>query len=260
MKNKWFMLSIAILLIGGLFTMHGQPDFGMYAKKTTTYSLSDMAELAVRLGSIDSFDRRGDVVCLDDFETAVLKWSVSTHDGESAGVDTTYPKSGNQDCKLALVDQAGSFVIMNKGFTLLPSSRIGAEISFAVPDSNTYFYLTLYLEDGTKLHTSKIKVDFDGGTLSYYGSDGNEHIFATGLKFTSEAYAFHTIKVVVDFSTDKYVRCLYAGVEYDLSTYSLYTAGHVVAPYIYASIQLQPRVQAVAYIYIDDFILTQNEP
>jgi hypothetical protein len=254
------MLSIAILLIGGLFTMHGQPDFGMYAKKTTTYSLSDMAELAVRLGSIDSFDRRGDVVCLDDFETPVLKWSVLTHDGESAGVDTTYPRSGNMDCKLALVDQAGSAIIMTKGFTLLPSSRVGMEISFTKPDTDTYLVIGLYKEDGANYHLGRMIIDFNAGTITCYASDDQEHIFASGLKFTAEAYAYHTIKFVVDFNTDEYVRCIYAGVEYDLSGYSLNKTGHIVPPFIYAFIELLERVQGVNEIYIDDFILTQNEP
>ncbi|GAI49683.1 unnamed protein product, partial [marine sediment metagenome] len=53
----------------------GQPDYGSSAVKEVAGTLADMGELAARLSSIVEYDRRGDVVYLDDFEEPVLKWS-----------------------------------------------------------------------------------------------------------------------------------------------------------------------------------------
>jgi len=52
---------------------HGTPDWGVTASKKTIYSLHDMGELAVRLGSIVSFDRRGDVIFSDSFQNGLGK-------------------------------------------------------------------------------------------------------------------------------------------------------------------------------------------
>ncbi|GAI56753.1 unnamed protein product, partial [marine sediment metagenome] len=53
---------------------HGQPDFGMYQIAKTIYRLADMGELAVRLGSIVTHDRRGDVIWMDNFDSGIAKW------------------------------------------------------------------------------------------------------------------------------------------------------------------------------------------
>ena len=55
----------------------GQADFGQYAVKEVSASISDMGEVAARLGSIDIYDKRGDVVFFDNFEGAFLRWNRS---------------------------------------------------------------------------------------------------------------------------------------------------------------------------------------
>jgi len=57
---------------------HGQPDYGMYTLANTIYRLTDMGELAARLGSINTYDRRGDVIFLDSFESGLTAWSPSS--------------------------------------------------------------------------------------------------------------------------------------------------------------------------------------
>ena len=64
---------------------HGHPDYGGAAPLATVYTLQDLAELAARLGSIDVFDRRGNVLLLDDFESGIKKWLFGGTGSYSAG-------------------------------------------------------------------------------------------------------------------------------------------------------------------------------
>ncbi|GAH95398.1 unnamed protein product, partial [marine sediment metagenome] len=41
--------------------MRGQPDYAALAPKEIAASISDMGEVAARLGSIVTYDKRGDV-------------------------------------------------------------------------------------------------------------------------------------------------------------------------------------------------------
>lgn len=238
----------------------GQPDYGMYAPQIITANLSDMAELAARLGSIDIFDRLGKVICLDGFESPVLSWDTVELNGATVVLDSTYIKSLAQGVKLSVANQASSRAAIMKGFALPLSDRIGCELGFSVPDTNTYLDLILEKYDGTNLHSTQIRLDFNGGNLIYYDENGLPQNFATGVKFSTETYIYHPIKFAVDFETDNYIRCVYGGVSYDLSSYSLESSSDNTAPYIAIGIWLTQRVQAAASIYIDDFILTQDEP
>ena len=63
------------------------PDWGLRGGKATVFPLTDMAELAARLRSIDVYDRAGDVIALDDFQSGIDQWE---HSGSGSGKNTTF--------------------------------------------------------------------------------------------------------------------------------------------------------------------------
>ena len=238
----------------------GQPDFGAYAATAKLAGMSDMAELAVRLGSLVAFDRRGRVVILDDFEAPVLKWYALGASGGAAILDGTYPQSGSQDCKLSVANSSGSTITMSKGFNLLPSKRLGIEISFCRPRTDMYFTFSIDRDDGTNRYLATIRVDPNGRALAYKITTGTYTEFATSLLMYNYAFFFHHLKLVADFDTNNYARCIYAGIEYDLSSYGLEVTASSGYPHCRAKLELFHRAQAAIDLYVDDFILTQEEP
>jgi hypothetical protein len=237
----------------------GQPDFGSMAPTVKASGGSDMAELAARLGSIVTYDRRGKIVLLDDFESPVLKcdkWGVYG----SAVLDFTYPKSGSQCVKLSLQDNALAQYLFRKRLSYISSPRLGAEISFVKPPSGSYLRLALTRLVNNRSYYGWVRFDFATGAIAYYSDIDTWMDFVTGLNETLEAWHYHTTKLVVDFNTNKYVRFLYAGQEYDLSSYAIPDQSTVAANYFAAQVWLKPKVQAAYDIYLDDFILTEEEP
>lgn len=239
----------------------GQPDFGMYAPKTTVGSLSDMAELAVRLGSIDSYDRRGDVILLDDFEGTVLKCITGGMAGSAVALDATSVRSGSQAVKLTLAAVAASEVWIRKDTPVLISLRIGIEISFSVPATTYTFHIISYHYDGTNEVRGQCRLDFNAKELRIWDNALGWVLIASGLNFISVNHTYHTIKLVCDFSTSKFVRVMLNGTDYDISAYTLRSALSVTVPIL----RVEPTVVdngggIAASIWLDDLIFTMNEP
>ena len=240
---------------------HGQPDFGMYAAKEVVGSMADNAELAARLASINTYDRRGDVVYLDDFESPVISWEIGLGAGVVIIPDSTSVKSGSQALKLTLGAVPGGNALIRKWLHELGNLRVGAEIGFSVPQDTYAFEIHILYYDGTFVYTGRATVDFNAEELTVWDRTLGEKVVATGLKFYSLNHAYHVIKLVCDFKKEKFVRVLLNQSEYDISAYTVDRGGSGNEPMVCAYISLVDNGDGdVASIWIDDFILTENEP
>jgi len=239
----------------------GQPDFGMYAAKTTTAGLADMAELAVRLGSIVTYDRRGEVVDFDDFEDTIVKWSQI-----SAGEDTLVShyhenvKSGSQALDITTDTADGDFGHIRRFRSVLASKRIGVEISISNWSANIDFFIEVSYYDGVTLHYAELKIDLTAHKLYVKDkTEGYVEIADLGLLY---AFPWHwyTVKLVIDFDNDKYVRLLFADTEYDISAYTLETSGDEAAATLMVEIGCDNTSEGEGGMGLADYILTQAEP
>ncbi len=239
----------------------GQPDYGMYAPKTTTGSLSDMGELAVRLGSIVTYDRRGEVVDFDDFNLPIARWgTVIVGIGSYALYSSSSSKTGSQSMMLHVINGAFEHCGIQKYTNIARSKRVGMEISFSNPSTEAHLWIYLSYFDGTTTRRGRLKIDFNGQKLYIIDRDAAEiEVADTGL-FRSAVWCFYTVKLVVDFDTGKYVRLMFSDREYDISTTLLEEAPSVEAPTYALYYQLANRVATGSSIFLDSHILTQGEP
>lgn len=239
----------------------GYPDYGVFKAKTVTAALDDMAELAVRLGSIVTYDRRGEVVDSDNFEGPVERWGSSVGSiNDWAILDNTTCKAGSLAMLLHSANGAIEYVDIHKSLNVFVSKRIGLEISFGKPHTNANFILCLIYYDGAQSHMAYVWVDINAQEIHLTdGVAGDVVVANTGL-FLDQTWLFYTIKVVVDFGTDKYVRLLFANKEYDISNRLLTIAGSVTAPTLWVMMRNDNRLALGSDLYLDNYILTQDEP
>lgn len=238
----------------------GQADFGAYTAETYLAGLSDMAELAVRLGSIVIFDRRGKVIDLDDCEGTLFKWYPTLVGDGAAIFDSTNPKSGSQCIKLTSGGGLGDHAAIEKRFPPLASQILGFEICFSQPDTDTYLDIIITYHDGTNSHSGKLRIDFNAKTISYWEGAAIYTKILDVDEFHEGTFFYYPIKLVVDLSLNYFKRLLFAGTEYDLSTYPLRTTGSGAAPHFSFTLDLVRRTGAGGDIYIDDSIITEDEP
>lgn len=240
---------------------HGGPDWGTAGPLGTVYTIEDMAELAARLGSIVTFDRRGNVVCLDDFEAAIPKWSVSPWVGtEYAILDSTSVLSGSQAVRLHNPDTAFASIAISKGTSILGSKRLGYEFSFSRLSANLDLLLEIYYYTGARYLFAAAKFNNNNHKLYIYDKNVGYKEVATLGFLPDRSFLFSTIKLVIDFDTLKYVRVLFNINQYDISSIPLYTSGSGVAPSIIAHITLNNKNADGGDVWIDNYIVTQNEP
>lgn len=240
---------------------HGSPDFGATAQKSTVYGLLDIAELAVRLGSICTFDRRGDVIFIDDFEASLLKWQVgSLGIGWSATLNNTYARYGAQTVKMVSSTGVGQYVYITRALPIVVPSKIGLEAAFSLGSSEMDFELHAHFYNGTNKYNYKFKYDTDSKAVQIY--DVTAGWVTLGTKnLRTLGWLFHQVKLVVDYNSQKFVRLLLNESAYDISAYSPEVSGNDTAPYVAVQIYNIAQVAAASpVIWIDDFIMTQNEP
>lgn len=238
---------------------HGQPDYGMYTLAKTIYRLSDMGELAVRLESIVSFDRRGDVVWTESFEYGITNWFITKSDGETITRTTDEALSGSYSVELQCQANPTTSVGIVRRAPLPVNSRMGVEVAF-LPDANARdFRVDMVLYDGTNLYLGYTYIEMSSGIIYYRNSSGNWAQLATGVTLRQDGYCWHHYKLVVDLEEAEYVRLIMDNTTYSMAGLGLQYTANTSAPTLELTIKQINNNQA-SVVYVDDVILTQNEP
>jgi hypothetical protein len=240
---------------------HGLPDWTELRPLETVYALDDMGELAVRLGSIDIFDRLGNVIFLEDFENGLIHLNKIAN---GAGADITesgeHAKNGGFSAKLTTGSTAGNYAGLSKTLPYPTVSRIGFELSFTGDQDVLYDYFYMIFYTGSYKITFGIKYDGNYSTLSFLGQDGLWHVFVTGISQQKANFMFHTAKQIVNITTLYYVRLIYDSVVFDLSAYKPYITLDTTWPEFYIEGTVYNKTGVSVDVWIDDIIVTQNEP
>lgn len=240
---------------------HTRPPWSSKWRMATIFEQIDSGELAARLGSIVTFDRRGNVIGMDDFEGSTLKWEAfTTGAGGSVSLNDTYARNGDQSCKMVPGSGDGMTAYMYKYIPLPRESHVGVECSFTrhADIGDILFHLSFY--DGTYLKKCGLGCSFENDKLYYYPQTEIWTEFHDGWVPKTSNYLFSTAKLVIDYSTTDYIRALVNEAEYDLSAYDYYSTGDPTSPYMLLSVTVTNTKAGNPAIYIDDVIITQNEP
>jgi len=239
----------------------GQPDYGAYQTKTVGATLADMGDLAVRLGSIVEYDRRGDIVYLDNFENTILKWDRLGVGGGTAALSSGEAKSGSQSVKLNTAAVLVCAINLLKSFVVLGTPRIGAEISLCNLGNNQDFLISLSYWSGAAGHRAVMRYDHSLGNIEVEDTAlGNWVVVAHVGAMRLAEHLFYPFKIVADFNTNRYIRCLFGGNEYDLSAILLPPQLLAGGAYYRVGITLNNDLAIAQAAWVDNFILTQNEP
>jgi len=237
---------------------HAGPDWGTYAPVSTIYSIQDLGELAARLGSIVTFDRRGNVIFMDNFDDGIEPWSYGGTSGYSVRWSPYQYKSGGFSIELTTPAVAGKNAWIERYFPYPSKSRLGIEMSvnknYRVNQID--FYFEIY--DGSDLYEPYIRLI--GNTWSYLGDDLNYHNLGSAGDLMNDIM-FHTFKLVFDLTTGKFVRLIVDTTTFDLSTFTIYKINSSSSPSLFINFAITSMAYAeAAQAWVENLILTQNEP
>lgn len=240
---------------------HGKPDWGMVGPKQTVYGLDDLGEAVVRLGSPVIFDRRGDVVFMDDFERGFTVWEIAT-----AGVGSAVYRSVNAargsgvSCQITVGGVAGATARILTRLSYPVLSNMGLEVAVTVGTLSYRidFYLGAYT--GAQYVRSVIRYERATGNLYYLDATGAYILLAAGVNLGIFTNLYHIVKLVVDLNANAYIRAIVDSTQYDLRGIPIWVTANVTAPHAMAMVYVHGDGANAATINVDDVIITQNEP
>lgn len=217
------------------------------------------AELAARLGSIDTFDRRGNVLWFDDFESGLNKWMPETPAG-SIAISAERARNGCFSCKLSTPAVANQWARIRHWLPYVFLSKMGFEFSFTWDADIKEIIFCIDFVGGGHNYVGAIKYLYPGFVRwQYLAGDWFYRDIMPSYLMDDRDYTFNTVKLIIDFPNGKYDKCLINGQSFDLSQYPLIEFARV-APNVITDIEIAAKADVVAYSYIDDVIITQNEP
>jgi len=221
----------------------------------------DQGELAARLGSIDTFDRRGNIVWMDDFEGTCLNWYASgIGAGHSETLSAARSWTGSQSVKLVTGAVANSAAYIRKTLSAPMDTCVGVEMHMFPASSNAIFLLYLYGYTGTREYQAMLTYDPDGYKLSYMNSAGDDVELDTTVAWDSVNAHWVPIKLVIDWDNLEYKRILIGQSEHDLTGTAMQSTGSGTLPIIKIWLYWYTEAAAAKTLYIDNVIVTQNEP
>ena len=240
---------------------HGHEDYGPGAPTSTVYAVLDMAELAARLGSINVFDRRGNVLFLEDFNGSLAKcFHGTTGTGASVSISNAKARFGNFSCRLVTGDATDNEAYVGAYLSFPVFSKLGFEFSWCPQSWLRDIELDMYVYDGAKYWRPTVRWHEDNDSWQYR-DDSNVFVTLTPpVLYAREAYTFNFAKLVVDLDAKEYVRLIANNQSWDLTGKGIYSDANTNAPRLVFYISIYTRADHNCTTYLGHMIVTQNEP
>lgn len=240
---------------------HGLPDFSRKVIIEYTGGFIGLEELATRLGFIAPFDLRGNLVLMDDFETEVTEYELTSTAVSPDPVRTSRRKwSGNWSMKLVPATGVLERCYMQRFFPYLGAIKYG------------YFTRVLWDEDAKDI---RWRIFFQTGSREQYMIIWYNRQTEV-LRAQTGPAAFVTIAdnlvlgdtdphwvetlITFDMNTLMYDKIIIANREYDISHIPIWDAANVDVPSMWVGFEARVENTTTFTCYLDDIVLVKNVP
>lgn len=237
------------------------PDFGISDTFQTKYVMSDMGELAARLGAPNVFDRTGTLIWFEQFAYGLNNWTLSS---ASNGIDPfliAYPYL-YKPYAVKLSGTSGSTGSSTMLVTLpFPyESPLGIEFAYMPDIRATELDVVIQLYTGSKYYASSVSFKLQTGIIKV-GLQGG---------FTKEVYSdplgyrlnnvYNITKIVLDLANQEYNRIMFNKYNIDVKDIGFHVGTSTLRPKLTLLFRLESAATYDESLLIDNIILTLDEP
>lgn len=226
-----------------------------------------LSELSVRLGSPSIFDRRGSILYYDTFNDYPLKWDTTFGltgggTGHSATLSNERPFQHEGCLKVIPPNVTNDYTKLIRKIGGKAKGLMGFEATIFFKDSmNVKVSINISAFTGSKIISAGLRIH---NNKLYYLKTTTPQLDSSWTEFSPSltllTYVYYPLKFVIDIDNEKYVRCLFAGHEIDMSAYSPYAGPLNYSQHIQPSIYVVSDYAGNPEIFIDNIILTTEEP
>jgi hypothetical protein len=219
------------------------------------------SELAARLGALNKYDWRGQVVFENDFSHG--KYALfPTVSGTGAKIEITplYWQTGGYSLWMEGGSDGGGYANFYSGIGSSPSGRFGLSISFSVVNKPLYVQIEILHETAAYQRWGKIRLNYTLGRIEVYNGFSSTWDWDGEFGYLVTPFVFNNLKLVIDASTGYYLRVLYNNAQNVISSYQLAWAAVSSSPNLRYTISVYSNPGDTDAICLDSVILTVNEP
>lgn len=197
----------------------GSPDWGEYAPIQDLYKTLDYGEIAARTGSLVGFDRKGNVIFVDDCSSGVSRWNKIEWPGERVVGKYGYNIFGGYSIYIEDNGLDGNKPGIYTSLPIFKNSKAGLEIIGSFAYGRTLVEMMLQFDDGSQLLTFMVGFNNNDGTISLYDKSLGWVTFGYFNPMPSGAMWTWYAKMVVDPVSGKYNRFKFNGEDFDIANY-----------------------------------------
>lgn len=237
------------------------PDFGVSGLQQSKISLFDMSELAVRLGSINRFDRSGVVIYQTGFEYGLGNWAQNSYDANSfSKLSVLYYSIVPYSMQLQTAYINDAYSGMALSLPLPYVSAMGFEFHVKFVNAIQQFTAQFLIYTGKYRYTVELRFDVAGNEITLYDAGQQRPPIFTNPIYYGGTSTFHVVKLVADLVNENYVRLVFDGVDTILSQHKIRRWGTDATPRLAVLFLNDPPVKAVDVVHLDNIIITMDEP
>jgi hypothetical protein len=242
-------------------TIKDLPDNYPWFPDSGRYPMRDVGELAARLRSPVVFDRRGEVIFLDDMRYGLAPYTVLTSGaGAGAKVIASAVFSGPYAIRLTGGSDSDQYANLTKFLGIADINKWGLEVGVAFNDAFDSFRATLRYYTGSTLYSMSFNLDNANGDLEIDEEGAGYTKIADLPASLLQGGMFHNIKIVGDMSTGYFTRLIFNYTEYDISEYQIETAASATLESQVMQLQLTSNTGDNDTCDIGRVVVTSGEP
>ena len=238
------------------------PDFGVSGLANTKVTITDMSELAVRLGSISRFDRSGIIIFEEAFKHGIGRWVQNSTPADAYVVPVSdYYSLVPYSALLATTSDLNSYSGISTYLPIPYVSPMGFEWHCKFRDEVELFYMWVQVHTGDCQYRVVVRIDIEDTIVDICNKGGTyDPVYTKALRYGVNS-PFHAMKVVVDFLNETYVRLVVDGVDIDLTGRSIFKdAEDDESPHLFLYFSNNPGPSTLNRVYLDNIIITMDEP
>lgn len=241
--------------------MPDAPDWYSFHLGGERHVIGDLAELAARIWSPVTYDRRGEVVWMELFDYGLANWKTvswnGTHTFETSEV-WTY--QGQYALKMMTDGTEDGIAEIHRYLAPPRVNKWGLELTVAAITNFRSITVEFRRQWGTTLHTAFAQIDNENSILEILDEDDDFVEIATIKDIEYASGLFHHLKLVADFDTGMYTRLLFDQNEYDISAYKIALSTGDAYYFNDILIYFIGRTGETDYCHLGRVIVTANEP
>lgn len=238
----------------------GAPDDSNVKTWGDTHRVTDLGELAARLGDILSQRRSGEWLFMENWSHGTSFWDIEDEGAGSTGLlSGTASRSAGVSLQMDVIAAAVSYVSATAHLPVLAETRVGIQCDLYLATHPDRWTLTVSYFTGEMWYQFTIGWHDDDMILYYNDDEGDPVTLDANLDLALDELVFHNLKLVVDLVKGEYVRFEVNKETFDLEGVEAWSDESPRGPFMIVGFSLAGDIAAGGRGYLDNIIITRNE-